>query len=343
MRWLRRLFLPVSTVVLVLGAWRAPLPLFLEVPGDAVSIGERVTVAVAGGQELDGDFLLLTVNLRRGTVARVVQGLVDPTIALVEDRRLIPPGVPDNVFFDQQRALFRATAEIAAAVALREAGYDVDPAEVTGDGVLVVRVLPGSPADGRLAPGDVITGVDGRPVHITDDLQQVVQAGMAQSSLVLTVERDGDENDVLITPGLIPTAQGEIRGLGVQIETRNPRVRLPVAVEVDGGRIGGPSAGLMIALTVYDLVAEEDLAAGRQIAGTGGLDASGQVRSIGGIAQKVVAAERREVDILLVPAVQAEAAVAARSPGSGLRIVPVATFQEAVAALRPDLAAAVGR
>jgi Lon-like protease len=343
MRWLRRLFLPVSTVVLVLGAWRAPLPLFLEVPGDAVSIGERVTVAVAGGQELDGDFLLLTVNLRRGTVARVVQGLVDPTIALVEDRRLIPPGVPDNVFFDQQRALFRATAEIAAAVALREAGYDVDPAEVTGDGVLVVRVLPGSPADGRLAPGDVITGVDGRPVHITDDLQQVVQAGMAQSSLVLTVERDGDENDVLITPGLIPTTQGEIRGLGVQIETRNPRVRLPVAVEVDGGRIGGPSAGLMIALTVYDLVAEEDLAAGRQIAGTGGLDASGQVRSIGGIAQKVVAAERREVDILLVPAVQAEAAVAARSPGSGLRIVPVATFQEAVAALRPDLAAAVGR
>jgi Lon-like protease len=334
MRRLRAFFLPVCALILLVAAWRVPLPFFLEVPGEVVTLNDRVRIQFDDLEELEGEFLLLTVNLRRGTVARLAQGLVDPTISLVAESRLIPPGVPDRVFFEQQRSLFRATAEVAAAVGLRQAGFAVDPSDITGDGVLVLRVIPDSPADGVLEPGDVIVAVDGEPVHLGEELQQIVRGERGERMFRLTVKRGDAEEVVALAPGVVPTAQGEIRGFGVQIETSNPRVNLPVEVSVEGGRIGGPSAGMMIALTVYDLVSEEDLLAGRRVAGTGGVDATGRVRPIGGIEQKVVAAERRGADVLLVPAALGERAVAALPPGSALDVIPVASIEEAIEGLR---------
>lgn len=80
------------------------------------------------------------------------------------------------------------------------AGQEATAARLGIDGVVVVRVLPGSPAaqaglrgvDPRTGDiGDVIVGVNGQPVHRLSDLTSVVEETGLDRPVTLLVERDG--------------------------------------------------------------------------------------------------------------------------------------------------------
>ena len=57
-------------------------------------------------------------------------------------------------------------------------------------------------------------------------------------------------------------------------------------VKIDSHEIGGPSAGLMFTLEIYNQLVEDDLTRGHEIAGTGTINEKGEVGPIGGIQQK---------------------------------------------------------
>ncbi len=331
-RLARALFLPVCLAVIVAAGFIVPLPVFVETPREPVSLDERVVVAVEDAT-LRGDYLLLAVTLSRGTVARLLQAVVDADRTVVAEAQLLPPHEDDDTYFARQRDVFEETAAVAAAVGLQAAGYTVDPREVTGSGVLVAEVVPGTPAENRLAPGDVIVAVDGTPVRGFEDLRAVMPDD-AGAALLLDVERDDEHVQVELETAALQTADGTRPGVGILGQTHEPRIDLPVDVAVDGGGIGGPSAGLMVALTVYDKAARDvDLAAGRNVAGTGRIDQDGNVGAVGGVRQKVAAAEATGAEVLVVPAALLDTAKAARRPGSTLEIIGVATFDEARDAL----------
>jgi PDZ domain-containing protein len=119
--------------------------------------------------------------------------------------------------------------------------------------------------------------------------------------------------------------------LGIAVSTVDFDIELPFPVNVDAGDIGGPSAGLLIALTVYDLADEGDLTDGRVIAGTGTIDAQGNVGPVDGVEQKIETALDAGAQIFLVPAQEVEQARAAAE--GRLRVIEVATLQGAIAAL----------
>jgi PDZ domain-containing protein len=132
---------------------------------------------------------------------------------------------------------------------------------------------------------------------------------------------------------LLPAAEpdGPPR-IGVSVQSAGYAVDLPFPVQIEPRKIGGgPSAGLMFALTTYNLVTPDDLTRGHRIAGTGTIALDGTVGPVGGVAQKVVAAERAGAEYFLVPrANYASAQHAARR----ITVVPVANVQEAIAFLR---------
>lgn len=330
MRWLRAFFLPVSVTVLVAAALTVPLPMFTERPGQLLSLDDEVTVEAEDVSPVDGDFLLTAVTLRRATVVTTARALLDEEIVLVPDSSFIPSGIDDATYFERQRAVFATTADVAAALGLRAAGFPADPRSLTGDGVLVVETLPGSPAEGTLESGDVIVSVGGDEVRTAEDLVGAVSAG---EDLSVRFTRNGDERTAALTPQF-RDVEGETRPvIGVTIETLRPRIELPVDVDVDAGRLGGPSAGLMIALTVFDKASPSvDVAAGRKIAGTGAIDEAGNVRPIGGIRQKVRAASRGGADLFLAPAAQVGEASGAAPPG-GMEVVGVDSLDEAIRVL----------
>lgn len=336
MRRLRLLLLAAALAVLVAAAVTVPLPVFLERPGEVLSLGDNVRVELPGEDraEINGDFLLTVVTLERATAVGVLGGLLDDNAQLVPVHR-VTGGVDQETYFERQVALFDATTDVAAAVGLAAAGLHPHPQGVSGEGALVVQVVRGAPADGTLEPGDVITAVDGEPVADADELVDAVDA--ATRSVTLTYVRDDTERRAEVELGSV--AGRDEPGLGVGVETAPATPQLPVPVEVASGRIGGPSAGLMIALTVFDKAADADLASGRRIAGTGGLAPRGGVEDVGGVAQKVLAAARADVDVFVVPDEQLDTARGARPAQADLELVGVGSFDEAVDALRDGAAA----
>ncbi|GCD93187.1 hypothetical protein EHYA_00830 [Embleya hyalina] len=98
------------------------------------------------------------------------------------------------------------------------------------------------------------------------------------------------------------------------------------------GRVGGPSAGLFLALGIVDKLSGQDLTGGRTIAGTGAIDADGRVRRIGGLPMKLLAAKRDQATVFVLP--RAECGEADRAGNGGLRLVPVETLAGAVDALK---------
>src|SRR5699024_11578609 len=72
-------------------------------------------------------------------------------------------------------------------------------------------------------------------------------------------------------------------------------------VNIKSGDIGGPSAGLMFSLEIYNQLTEKDITKGYNIAGTGAIDSDGNVERIGSIDKKVVAADEEGVEIFFAP------------------------------------------
>ena len=115
--------------------------------------------------------------------------------------------------------------------------------------------------------------------------------------------------------------------IGILVD-QDAKIELPVDVDIDLGRVGGPSAGLPFALEIARQLGR-DVTHGCRIAATGELALDGSVLPIGGIKQKTIGARRADVDFFLVPA--GENAEGAQQNAGGARIIPVEEFSAGVA------------
>lgn len=324
---LRGAFYLISTALIVAAGFTVPLPLVETQPGSPTEIAPLVEIEGVEVTELHGTASLLTIRQRDQAVFPALLILLDDDRSLSHVEDVFPPGVDRDEYHAAQRERFRRQFEVAAAVGARTAGIDVEIATA----VEVLHVLPESSARGMLLPGDIITEVDGEPLEDAAQLQAITEAGSVGDELTLTVLRDGEREEVTATLGSIP-GQDEPR-LGIGIADGVERLELPFDVELrEGVRIGGPSAGMMVALTVYDLLSDEDLLAGRDIVGTGTISSNGNVGGVGGIPQKMVAAQEYGADLVLVP--QRQLADARAAASGGLNIVGVSTLDEAIEVLR---------
>jgi PDZ domain-containing protein len=100
--------------------------------------------------------------------------------------------------------------------------------------------------------------------------------------------------------------------------------------------VGGPSAGLFFALGIVDKLdgngSGGDLTGGRTVAGTGTIEANGDVGAVGGVSLKTQAARRDGATVFLVP--KAECKEAGAELPKGLKLIPVTTLKSAVSSLR---------
>ncbi len=223
--------------------------------------------------------------------------------------------------------------DTAIAVALEYLGYDVT---LQGEGVYVAAVLEGTPAEGVLRAGDVITEVNGVSVMLRDDGVGEIVKNSIGDTIALKVDREGDSLDLEVQLIEHTTNPGQPM-VGFEAQTHNEMLELPFEIDIDTQNVGGPSAGLMYTLTIIDLLTEDDLTGGTVIAGTGTINSSGDVGAIGGVRQKVVAAEAAGASVMLVPKSNLDEARSA--PANGIELVPVSSLDEAVQALQARAAA----
>ncbi len=61
------------------------------------------------------------------------------------------------------------------------------------------------------------------------------------------------------------------------LEDRDPKFALPLDIEIDSGKVGGPSAGLAFSLGVLDRLTPGSLTGGKPVAVTGAIASDGSV------------------------------------------------------------------
>jgi PDZ domain-containing protein len=312
-------------VMLAVPASLVPTNDGLEAPGIALSVEPMVKVPQQYLHSPEGTFILTTVIPQTPILAgEWAFAKLSPTVRLVPPEQIVPANTTPQEVARQGTQMLNESEQTAVAVGLQLAGYNV---KTVGEGVKVVSIEPGSPSNQLLQPGDVITSLNGESTLTVPDLINKVQAQPANSTVELQILRNGQPMTLKV-PLMPPTKPGDPPRIGITVESAGFKTELPFPVEIIPQKIaGGPSAGLMFTLTVYNMVTPQDLTGGRKIAGTGTISLDGTVGPIGGVEQKVAAAEGAGAEYFLSPP---QNYAAAKSVANHIKVVQVATAEQAI-------------
>lgn len=327
---MRKLVFAFSVLLIAWAVVVVPLPLLALEPVPAQPVVE--VLEVGAGEEaltepLPDEVRFTAVLVRSQTIAGAVEVWVDEHRSLTFAPNVVPAGIEPDEFLELQVRMFEESVRTAAAVGMAAGGAEVT---IAGGGARVERTIPGTPAEQQLEQGDVIVAVDGEELQLASELAADISARERGEEVELTVLRAGEERVVRIRVGQLPDGGGA--GIGVLASTVDLVLEAPVEIRPSAGAtVGGPSAGLLIALALYEATGESDLTRDRVIAGTGTIDTSANVGPVDGIREKVRGAEIVGADVFLVPAEQADEAREAAP--EGLEVIAVETLQDAIEAL----------
>ncbi|GAA2435896.1 PDZ domain-containing protein [Streptomyces glaucus] len=296
-------------------------------------ISGRKTYATSG--HLNMTTVRVTSAEYRMNLVEAVYGWLAHDNKVVPHDTLYPDGKTEEESTQENAEEFSQSQESAKVAALRQLGIPVR------SWVIVSTVVKGSPAEGELHAGDVIKAVDGTAVERPADVAELVTRHKPGEDVVFTIvpakEQAAAEKEnrtatateqVTITTAASDDG-GERRAVvGISAGTDHT---FPFTIDIELADVGGPSAGLMFALGIYDKLTPGSLTGGKFVAGTGTIDDEGEVGPIGGVEMKTVGARSKGARFFLTPA--DNCAAAARDTPEGLTLVKVSTMDDALDAL----------
>jgi PDZ domain-containing protein len=316
-----------SLLALVLGVLGAslPVPMVAIGPGPTYdTLGQvdgRPVVEVSGLPiyPTSGQLNMTTVSVTdRLTLFTALDRWVSPDSQVVPRERVYPSDLTTEEVQEVNAQQFASSEANAESAALAE--LDI-PATV-----IVTDVLPETPAAAVLRPGDELVSVAGEPVEAVREVTELLVGTRPGDVVPVTYGRDGQVHTADVALAARPDGQQGLLGVVLLGALRDGDVTFELA------GIGGPSAGLMFALGLVDKLTPGELAAGRFIAGTGGIDPSGTVSPISGVPFKMQQARDAGATVFLVPADNCAEAVA--TAPEGLQLIKVGSLHEAIGALQ---------
>ncbi|MGB7962764.1 MAG: PDZ domain-containing protein [Propionicimonas sp.] len=308
-----------------------PVPYVTWAPGATHDLlGEvdgkpAITVEGADTYPTSGELRIATVAVTRAdaslTLPEALFSFWLPSREVLPREAIYPSGVEASQVQEAEARQMGDSQDTAVVAALRAAGVTV--AELP----MVTSVVASGPANGKLKPGDLITAVDNVVVTTVQEVQDGIQRHHVGDVVKLDLIRDGAPLTQSITTRAF-ASEPDVPEVGVRLSigyTFEPVVSFGI-----DPKIGGSSAGLMFSLALYEKLTPGFLVDGRVIAGTGTIADDGQVGAIGGVQEKLAAAEAAHVTLFLIPRDNCDDHV---EPHPSLQVVPVSTLGEALKVL----------
>ncbi|GCF94569.1 peptidase S16 [Enterococcus florum] len=315
-----------------------PIPYYVEQPGDTINLKQLITVNGEEDQQ-EGSFSLTSVGFRRATAFRALAAQFKPFEDVVSADELTG-GSTDEEYQQMQQFYMKSSQNAAIEQALKLAQK---PYDLQYKGVYVLGVEKNSNFADKITVGDTVTKVDGKSFTSSQEFMDYVKSQKVGQELAVTFEHEGETKTA--KGKLIELPSDKKPGIGITL-TDHTEIKSEEEIDIDAGNIGGPSAGLMFTLEIYEQLIGKDLRHGQEIAGTGTIDSEGTVGRIGGIDKKVASAAESGAKIFFAPndditnemkAIQPdiktnyqEAESAAKKLGTDMKIVPVKTVQDAL-------------
>jgi PDZ domain-containing protein len=349
-RRMRRVALVVAAVVVLaaIGAAVIRVPYYRFSPGSLYATETLVTVDGSpsylgdGGGQID----FTTVSSKKASVLDYLLAGLDESVELKPADEFEQGRTPEENR-QENLEMMVSSKQMAEVAALRKLGY---PVQVRGTGALVKALYKDAdghdlPAAAALKVNDTIVEVDGRPVELGETAVAAIGEKKPGDSITLKVQSSpGDpgrtETVTLASrcaaakPGECPPGDQDKPLLGVRLSNRDTRFDMPLKLSIDTRDVGGPSAGLAMALGIIDVLTPGSLTGGSHVAVTGTIDADGNVGPVGGVRQKTHLALRQHVPLFLVPAGDEADEARRYAEGSNTLVVPVKNIDEALSVLR---------
>ncbi len=296
------------------------LPYSIYTPGGAVDLNDRITVQ--GEYDSDGSFNMAYVSMVRGSIPFLLISYVIPDWDIVKAEDITAEGEDMNEMLEREKLYMQESMDAAIINAYRAAGKEVTITNTINE----VSYLA-EEADTDLKIGDIILEVNGEAIDSLEDLRNIVEALEVGEKVDLIVSRDGKERECYAVT--YDTSDGA--KIGVSLLTTYEYETDPEVTITSKASEAGSSGGLMMSLTIYNKLVEEDITGGAKIVGTGTIDIDGNVGEIGGVKYKLIGAVKNDAEIFMCPEENyEEAKKVAEEKGYDITIISVSTFDEAI-------------
>lgn len=276
-----------------------------------------------GYQNKDGSLNMLYVSEYEGTPATLlVAKLKSWDIEKNEERQISDESISD---IEKRNKIMRDNSlDIATMVAYKAADKEITIKDKK-------NVVIGVTKDNGLEVGDVILKTDGQECDDIKEIKKIISSKEVGDTLTFKVLRNNKEEEIKSKILL----EDNTKVIGVVIITEydydiDPEINVKFKNSESGA-----SGGLMLTLTIYNAISDEDIIKGRNIAGTGTISPDGTVGEIDGIKYKIMGAAQDKMDIVFVPSANYDEAIKTKEKYNyDINIIKVDTFDEAVEYLK---------
>lgn len=294
------------------------LPYYAMAPGGTINITDRVEMDNYQ-KNSEGSINMLYVSEYDMTpVSFIYAKLKGYEINSNEDKKISNESISEVVRRD--KIMRDNSLDIATLVAYTSANKKINIKDKQ-------NIVMATTNDNEFKVGDVILEVNSMICEEVDDIKKIIEDSEVRDIIKFKILRDGKELDI---ENKVVNENGR-KVIGVVIITDyDYEIEPEINIKFKNSE-SGSSGGLMLTLTIYNAINDEDLIKGRNIAGTGTISYDGSVGEIDGIKYKIMGAASNDMDIVFVPSANYDDAVATKEKYDyDLEIIKVDTFEEVV-------------
>lgn len=296
------------------------LPYVVYKPGGVINLSKRIEID--NGYDYKGELNMSYVSMMKGNIPFVLLSYVIPNWDLEKSENITYEGDSVSETLKKDKIQTESAMDNAVIASFKLTNHEL---EITGYHNKVIYIV--KEAETTLKDYDEILSINGAFVTNLEEMQKIVNSYKEGEILNIKVLRNDKEVDATAK---VFKVKDSLK-VGASIVTTydyetNPEVKIKTKSSESG-----PSGGLMMALSIYNSLTEEDITKGKKIAGTGTIDEFGNVGEIGGVKYKVLGAIKNDMDIFICPEKNYEEALKVlKKEKSNLKIIKVSSLEEAI-------------
>jgi PDZ domain-containing protein len=296
-----------------------PLPYYVEGTGGLLPLSERFEIE---NEEVSSNYYMAYVSSYKGTLSNLIMAFFRKDYDIYKNTTI--SGNTKEVEL-RDHLLLEEASQDALIYAYSKAGKEVN---ITKEEIYVAYI--DSSFQNNLKIGDKLLTIEGETITSLTQLQEMI-SNIEKEKVAFTVEYNGKTEQRY---AYIQEIEGQ-KKLGIYPALkREIEVDPAITFHFDSNE-SGSSGGFMTTLAIYDALTNSNFSSQLKIAGTGTIDANGNVGEIGGIKYKILGAIKDKADIFFVPKENyQEAKETLEKESSNIKLIQIETFDEALEYLK---------
>lgn len=313
-------FIIVLTILVLLMYIR--LPYYAMAPGGTIDITDRVIMDNYASENKGSINMLYVSEYEITPLSYIIAKLSSWQIEKEQTRKISNETIEE--INERDKIMRDNSLDIATMVAYQNASKKIEIKDKK-------NIIIATTRDNGLKVGDIIVKVDNIKCNDIKEIQNIISKKAIGDEIKFTIIRNNKEKEITTKV----SKEGNTKAVGVIIITEYEYDTDPQIDIKFKSTERGASGGLMLTLTIYNAISDEDIIKGRNIAGTGTISADGSVGEIDGIKYKIMGAAKNKMDIVFVPSANYEEAIKTKEKYNyKLNIIKVDNFSEAVEYLK---------